>query len=52
MILNLKKKIIKRVEYHHFKMNTFKSVINLGKTDIYFASIYESVPNAKEMGNN
>ena len=48
MILNLKD-LNRHVEYHHFKMDTFESVLKLVKPNMYFASTdirhgYYSVP--------
>ena len=52
MILNLRE-LTGHVEYHHFKMDTFESVIKLVKPDMYFASTdirygYYSLPIAEE----
>lgn len=52
MILNLKK-FNKNLEYHHFKMDTVWTAINLMKPECYMASIdlkdaYYTVPIAKE----
>ena len=35
MILNLKE-LNQYIEYHHFKMDTFESVLKLGKTRLFF----------------
>ena len=52
MILNLKD-LNEYIEYHHFKMDTFESVIKLVKPNCFFASVdlrhaYYSVPIAPE----
>ena len=52
MILNLKE-LNQYIEYHHFKMDTFESVLKLVKPGCFFASIdvrhaYYSVPMAAE----
>lgn len=52
MILNLKD-LNQYIEYHHFKMDTFESVLKLVKQGSYFASVdlrhaYYSVPIASE----